>query len=80
MCFSLAWIENLLIWLVVIGAVVGILKIVVPLVLGYLGVAGGAIIQIINIVVWAVVIIFVIVLAFDLIGCLMGAHFSLRSP
>lgn len=40
MCFSLAWLEQLLIWLVIVCAVIGILKLIVPFVLTQLG-AGG---------------------------------------
>jgi len=70
MCFGLGWIEHILIWAVVIGATVAILKLLVPYVLAQLGVAGDLIIRIINIAVWAVVLIAIIVLAFGLIGCL----------
>jgi len=75
-CFSLAWIENLLIWLVVIGAIVALIKLLVPLVVGPLGIAGTTVAQAINIILWAVVAIAVIVLIFDLLSCLVG--FPLR--
>jgi hypothetical protein len=41
MCFSLAWIEELLVWLVVVCAIVAILKILLPFVAAQLGAAGG---------------------------------------
>ena len=72
MCFSMAWWENLLIWLVIVLAIIAILKLLVPLVLGQLGWGGGTIMQIINIVVWAAIVIFVIIFAFAMISCLMS--------
>jgi len=75
MCFDLAWFENLLIWLVIIGAIVAIFKLLLPLVFNQLGVAGAVILRIINIVVWAVVLIFIIIFVFDMISCLYGSNF-----
>ena len=46
MCFSLGWLEQLLIWIVIVAAL--------------------------NIVMWAVICIFVIYICFDLISCLGG--------
>ncbi len=70
MCFSLAWIENILIWCVVIGAVFAVIRLLLPLVLGFLGGPGALILQIITIVFWAVVLILIIIFAFDLLSCL----------
>lgn len=70
-CFSLGMIENLLIWAVVIGAFFAVVKLLLPHVLGPLGVAGGLIVQILTIILWAVILIFIIVLAFDLLSCLV---------
>jgi hypothetical protein len=75
MCFSLGWIEQVLIWLVVVCAIVAILKLLLPFVLSQLGVAGGVITGAINIVLWAVIAIFVIYFCFDLISCLGGLSF-----
>ena len=72
MCFSLAWIENVLIWLVIVCAVVGLLRLVLPFVLAQLGVAGDLLMKAINIVVWAIVCVAVIIFVFDLVGCLLG--------
>ena len=78
MCFSLAWFENLLIWLVIVVAVVAVLKIFLPWLFSQLGVGAGPLVQIVNIVIWAVVVIFVIVLVFALLACLSGVgHLSL---
>ena len=73
-CFSLAFVENLLIWLVVIVVLVAIFKLVLPLVLGLFGAppGGGIIISILGYVIWAIVAIFVIIFVFDLLSCLIG--------
>ena len=74
MCFSLQWLEQLLVWIVIVCAVIGILKLLLPFVLTQLGVGGGIILAAINIVIWAVIAIFVIYVCFDLISCLGGLH------
>jgi len=71
-CFSLVWLGNLLIWLVVIAAVVALVRLLLPLALGPLGAAGATIGQALNIIIWAIVAVAVIVLVFDLLNCLVG--------
>ncbi len=71
-CFSLGWLEQLLIWLVIVCAVIGILKLIVPFVLAQLGTGGDIIMKAINIVMWAIICIFVIYVCFALISCLTG--------
>lgn len=84
MCFSLAWLSQVLIWIVIIAAIVAILNLLLPRVLGQLtGILGDAvslIAQILRIVLWAVVLIFVIYIAFDLISCLMSMGGGLSLP
>ena len=75
MCFSTAWIEQLLVWLVIVCAIIAILRLVLPWVAAQLGIP--LIGQIINIVLWAVVVIFVIYFCFALIGCLDGSGVGL---
>ena len=75
-CFSLEWIEQLLIWLVVIIAIVAIIRLVLPYLLSLFGpqpAGGGIVFRIISIVLWAVVAIFCIYIAFDLIACLISS-------
>jgi hypothetical protein len=72
MCLSLDFIKQLLIDLVVIGAVFAIIKLLLPLALTWLGGAGSVIAQVINIILYAIIIIFVIIICFDLISCLLG--------
>lgn len=77
MCFSFSWIAQLLIWAIIICAAFAILNIVVPFVLSKVGVsiaseAVALIIRVIKIVLWAVVCIFIVIICFDLISCLVG--------
>lgn len=72
MCFSLGWLQQILIYLVVLGAVFAIIKLVVPLALQHFGGAGSVLAQIINIVMWAVIVILIIYIAFAVISCLLG--------
>lgn len=74
MCFGLEWIEQLLVWVVVVCAIVAILRLLLPFILGQLGAGGGIIMQAINIVIWAVICIAVIYFCFMLISCLGGLH------
>jgi hypothetical protein len=73
MCFSLGWLQQILIYLVVIGAIFAIIKLVVPLALTHFGAAGGVLAQIINILMWAFIVILIIYIAFAVISCLMGS-------
>lgn len=76
-CFSMSWLQQLLIYLVIVAAVIAILKLLIPFVLAQLGAGGGIIAQAINIVLWAIIAIFVIYICFALISCLMGSGGSL---
>ena len=80
MCFGLEWFENLLIWLVIVVAVCAILSALLNFVLprfpwfaAYAGLLG----TIIRIFIGAVICIFIIIFAFNLIGCLGGAGLHL---
>ena len=76
MCFSLPWLENALIWLVVICVVIGILKILVPWILALAGVGiDGNVMRIINLLLIGVIIIAVIVVVFTLLECALGGGF-----
>jgi hypothetical protein len=69
MCFSAAWFVNLLIWLIIVCAIVAIGRVILPIVLGWLGVAGGIVMQVINIVLIAIVLIVLVWFAYDLMMC-----------
>lgn len=74
-CFTLGFLEQLFIWLIVVCAVIAIIRVLVPLVTGLVGfpVIG----QILNIFLWAIVAIFCVYIAFALISCLLGSGGSL---
>jgi hypothetical protein len=71
-CISLGFLQQLLIWLVIIIAVVALLKLLIPWVISQLGFDGGIILRAIDIVVWALIAIVVIYFVFALISCLLG--------
>ena len=75
MCFSLGWLEQLLVWLVIVCAIIAVLKLVVPWVASQLGVP--VIAQVLNIILWAVIVIFVIYFCFAMLSCLGGAGMPL---
>jgi hypothetical protein len=69
MCFTIGWFVQLLIWLVILTVVITLLRIwVLPM----LGSVDPRIPATINLLIWAVVIIFVIYLVADLLMCAMG--------
>ena len=70
-CFSLFTIERLLIWLVVVGGIVALIRLLVPAVLAPLGLIGNVVVQALYIVLWVVVAIAVIVLIFELLACVI---------
>jgi len=71
MCFSLPWLENFLVYCIIVGAIIAILRLVIPWVIGQLGIPLVG--QVLNIVLWAVVCIFVLYICFALISCLIGS-------
>lgn len=71
MCFSMAWLQQLFIWAIVIGAVIAIIKVLVPLVFQHFP-AGAPLAQIINIILWAFVACVIVYIAFALISCLLS--------
>jgi uncharacterized BrkB/YihY/UPF0761 family membrane protein len=81
MCFSLIWLRDIFIWVIVIAAVWAILKLLLPLILSQLGVTLGAIGTTVLRMLWiafiAAVLIFVVIFAFDLISCLLGSGKSI---
>ena len=66
MCFSLQWLEQVFIWIVIAIAIWSIIKLLLPLV----GIPLLA--QILQIILWAVIAIIVIIIIFTLISCLIG--------
>ena len=73
MCMSAAFFFTLMIWLVVIGALYAIIKLVLPAVLANFGGPGTLLAQVVNIIMWAFLLIIVLYLIWDLVDCLLGA-------
>jgi hypothetical protein len=69
-CFTLGFLEQLIVWLIVVGAIVACIKLLVPWVSGIVNPIVG---QIIMIILWAIVAIMVVYLIFGLLGCLAGS-------
>lgn len=74
MCFSLSWVEQLLIFIVIIAALIAVLRLLVPWVLGLFAINLGPLPQIINIIVTAIIAVAVIIFVFDLLLCLPRFH------
>lgn len=79
MCMSLAFFFSLMIWLVVVGAIYAIIKLVIPAVLANFGGPGTMLAQAVNIILWAFLLIVVLYLIWDLVECLLGSG-GLRMP
>jgi hypothetical protein len=78
MCFSLGWIEQLLVWLVIVCAIVAIIRLLVPWITGMIGMPIVG--QVINIVLWAFLAIICIYIIFGLLSCLIGMGGGLHFP
>ena len=76
-CFSLGWIEALLINVVILVVIVGVLRLLIPWVLGLLAVNAGPLLQIVNLIIWGVIIIWLIYFVFSLLSCLGGGFGNL---
>lgn len=76
MCFSLEWIKQILILMVVFGFIIAVLGLLIPFVVARMGLALGEgwalLVKIFRMFVTAAVIIFVIIVAFELISCLLS--------
>ena len=73
MCFSLQFFEQLLIWCVIIGAIFALVRLLLPMATAQMGPPGGVILSVLNIILYAVIAIFVIYICFELISCLVGS-------
>jgi len=69
MCFSLPWLIDLLIRIVVVVAFIAILYKLVPYFLNMVGMASDLVMQVIKIIVVAALIIFLLWLAYVLVTC-----------
>jgi hypothetical protein len=78
LCFSFTWIAQLLIWAIALGAAFAIVALVINFVLPRIGLPiAGEIVslvwQILKIAIWAAILIFIVIIAFDTIACLFSA-------
>lgn len=73
-CFSLEWLKDLLIWLVIVLVVIGIVKLLIPALMSWFGAppGGGSVMTILGYILWGIVAIAVIIFVFDLITCALG--------
>ncbi len=69
MCFSLLWLVELLVWLVVIGALVAIMRLLLPWALSFFGEVSAIVVQVIRIIIAAIIIIALIWFVYDLVTC-----------
>jgi hypothetical protein len=72
MCFTVLWIVQTLVWLVVVAGLVAILMLILPVVLGWLDWAGNLAMQVIRIIVAVIVIIALLWFVYDLYVCAIG--------
>lgn len=76
MCFSLAWLEQVCIWIIVACAIVAIIKLLMPIVLaqiGALGQFGTLLVGIVRILLWAFVACLCVYFVFEVVSCLLGS-------
>lgn len=76
MCFSLEWLKQILILVVVVVAIIAMLKILIPFIVKKIGVELGegwsVVVQCFRIMCWAIVAILVIIIVFMMISCLLS--------
>lgn len=77
MCFDLNAVLHLLIVLIVIGALFAIIRLVVPRFLAAPNDMANLVLAILNILIWAAVLIAILVIVFEVLACLLGGGASL---
>ena len=76
MCLSLAFAEQLIVWLIIVVAIVAIIRLLVPMLDALTGLP--TIGQIINIILWVIVAVALVYIIFGLLSCLFGGgHLTL---
>ncbi len=79
MCFSVLWLVQTLVWLIVVCGIVAILMIVVPWVLSWLGVGlSSMVMQVIRIIVAVIVLVALVWFLYDLYVCAVGGAARVR--
>jgi len=71
-CFSVLWLIQTLIWIVVVCGIVAIIMILLPIALSWLGWAGEVAMRILRIIVAVIVIVALLWLCYDLYVCAVG--------
>jgi hypothetical protein len=79
MCFSLAWLLQLCVWIIIVIALVSIIRIVIPWIQAFAGIP-EPIIAIINIIIWAIIAIAALYIIFGLLSCLFAGGAGLHMP
>lgn len=82
MCFSLAWLVQLIVATIIFAAVWQIFQILVEWVTSAFGLGPGAarIFLIFRIIIGAIVLIWIVYLCADLLSCLLGSGFGHTRP
>jgi hypothetical protein len=68
MCFSILWFFQLIAFLIILAGIWAIIQLLLP----YLGIVNGTIVQILKIILGVIVALFVLWLIYDLIVCAMS--------
>jgi hypothetical protein len=77
-CFSILWLEQLIVWIIIIAAVVAIINLLIPWLTQITGL--DILGQALRIILWAVVAIAVVIVIFGLLSCLLGGAGGLGFP
>lgn len=77
-CMSLGFLQQILIWVVVVVVVFGLIKLLLPYILGPLGEAGTVIAGAIRLIMWGIIAIAVIYIIFALVSCMGPLTFPHR--
>jgi hypothetical protein len=72
MCFGLQWFESLLIWLIIVGGVIALVRLLLPMALTMIGGPSGYLMSAINIIIWVAIALFVVYIIFALLECMGG--------
>jgi hypothetical protein len=77
-CFTLAWLEQFIIWLIVVAAVIAIIRLLIPIINSLTGMP--IIGRVLEIILWAFVAIAIVIVVFALLSCLLGGGGTLGFP
>ncbi len=69
-CFSLPWLQSFIVYCIIAGAFIAIIRLLLPWAVDQLGIPLLG--QVVRIILWAVVCVFAVYIIFSLFGCLVG--------